>query len=476
MKTNEKDEILLCKLQTDIVHKEKLIQQNQENHVITSIYLSEQQTQIPSFQASQNDFQITLSQQEKIDAQLENNKKFQEQSLSNIDDLLSKSNQVKSNTKLHKSSSFSQIYPFMDDNLTCTSQNSSFISLEKQKWSIQTSKKIKKRKSSNIRGAKTQVSKKQITEKCKTQRRTDNLVAQHQSIQNDQQELVQVPSIGAIIHQEAILNEATLQLQNQYYMYNLIGYLKGTMKDPFMAQMYLNHFSQLFDNLQKSKLIVCPTEYTLSGQIQAQKSIKVQLNQEIKKTLIIDLDETLVHCNEFSCLKSDFFIPVIFNEQIYQVGISIRPYAQQFLRNMAKDYEIIVFTASNPDYANKIIDYLDPQHNLVSYRLFRDDCIQISNSCHIKDLRILNRNMKDIVLVDNSAYSFAFQVENGIPIIPYLDDKNDKELLHLQHYLQYLNQFDDVRSQNNKIFNLKTVQNCVSIVEAIKGLSASFSQ
>lgn len=75
---------------------------------------------------------------------------------------------------------------------------------------------------------------------------------------------------------------------------------------------------------------------------------------------------------------------------------------------MAKEYEIIIFTASNPDYANKIIDHLDPEHNLVSFRLFRDDCIQISNNCHIKDLRILNRNMKDIVLVDNSAYSFAF--------------------------------------------------------------------
>ncbi|CAD8191923.1 unnamed protein product [Paramecium pentaurelia] len=468
MKTNEKDEILLSKIQTDTVQKEKLNQQNQENHVIISILRSEQQTQMPSIQASQSDFFIRQSQQENIDSQLENNKKFQEQSLSNIDGLLSKSHQLKNNTELHKSSSFSQIFPLLDDNLTCISQTSSFISLEKQKLSIQTNKKIKKRKSSTVGGAKTQISRKQIIIKCKTQRISDKLIEQPTSIQIEQQEFVPVPSIEAIIHQEAILNENTLQLQNQYYMQNLIGYLMGTLKDNFMAQMYLNHFSQLYDNLQKSKLIVCPQEYTLSNQIQPQK--------KMQKTLIIDLDETLVHCNEFSCLKSDFFIPVIFNEQIYQVGISIRPYAQQFLRNMAKDYEIIIFTASNPDYANKIIDYLDPQHNLVSYRLFRDDCIQISNNCHIKDLRILNRNMKDILLVDNSAYSFAFQVENGIPIIPYLDDKNDKELVHLQHYLQHVNQFDDVRNQNNKIFNLKTVQNCVSIVEAIKKLQASFSK
>ena len=50
----------------------------------------------------------------------------------------------------------------------------------------------------------------------------------------------------------------------------------------------------------------------------------------------------------------------VLKEYIMQVGISVRPYAQQFLQNMAKEYEIIIFTASNPDYANKIIDYLDP--------------------------------------------------------------------------------------------------------------------
>lgn len=42
---------------------------------------------------------------------------------------------------------------------------------------------------------------------------------------------------------------------------------------------------------------------------------------------------------------------------------------------------------------------------------------------HIKDLRVINRNLKDLVLVDNAAYSYAFQLDNGIPIIPYVDNK-----------------------------------------------------
>lgn len=68
----------------------------------------------------------------------------------------------------------------------------------------------------------------------------------------------------------------------------------------------------------------------------------------------------------------------------------------------------MIFTASNEDYANKIIDYLDPKKEYVDYRLFRNDCINLSFGCHIKDLRILNRNLKDILLIDNSAYSFAY--------------------------------------------------------------------
>ena len=62
--------------------------------------------------------------------------------------------------------------------------------------------------------------------------------------------------------------------------------------------------------------------------------------------------------------------------------------------------------------------------------------------------------MKDIVIVDNSVYSFSFQIENGIPIIPFYEDKEDEELLHLIYYLNCLHQVDDVREQNREAFEL----------------------
>ena len=54
-------------------------------------------------------------------------------------------------------------------------------------------------------------------------------------------------------------------------------------------------------------------------------------------------------------------------------------------------------------------------------------------------------DLKDIVIVDNSVYSFAFQIDNGIPIIPFYDDKADEEMLHLVYYLGCLAKSDDVR-------------------------------
>ena len=67
--------------------------------------------------------------------------------------------------------------------------------------------------------------------------------------------------------------------------------------------------------------------------------------------------------------------------------------------------------------------------------------------------------MKDIVIVDNAVYSFDFQLENGIPIIPYYDDENDEELYHLIPYLDILSQCEDVRVQNRDAFQLLEMEN-----------------
>ena len=63
----------------------------------------------------------------------------------------------------------------------------------------------------------------------------------------------------------------------------------------------------------------------------------------------------------------------------------------------------------------------------------------------MKDLRVIgNRNMKDMLLVDNAAYSFGFQLENGLPIIAFYDNKDDQELKHLTQYMKTLHDVTDL--------------------------------
>ena len=99
------------------------------------------------------------------------------------------------------------------------------------------------------------------------------------------------------------------------------------------------------------------------------------------------------------------------------------------------------------------MDHLDPDGSLIQYRLYRDHCIRTEEGIYIKDLRIIsNRDLKDLIIVDNAVYSFGYQLDNGIPIIPFYDDKTDEELMHLILYFNCLAQCEDVRDQNRKAF------------------------
>lgn len=80
-----------------------------------------------------------------------------------------------------------------------------------------------------------------------------------------------------------------------------------------------------------------------------------------------------------------------------------------------------------------MLDILDPYNEIIDARLYRDSCVRLPDGIYIKDLRIFEkcRSLSDLVIVDNAVYSFGYQLENGIPIIPFYDDQNDEELLHL---------------------------------------------
>ena len=80
----------------------------------------------------------------------------------------------------------------------------------------------------------------------------------------------------------------------------------------------------------------------------------------------------------------------------------------------------------------------------------------MGDGLYVKDLRVFkDRDLKDIVLVDNSIVSFAFNFDNGVPISPFLWQKNDEELLYMVSYLEEVYSYHDIREHIRKTFKLK---------------------
>ena len=177
-------------------------------------------------------------------------------------------------------------------------------------------------------------------------------------------------------------------------------------------QAYRQHLLHTFNAMRYIKSIkqVEPSQLL-------SKFITLPKKKDRKKTVIFDLDETLVHCCPNPENGSMIFDALLPSGEKIQCGINIRPFVQECLKAANEFYEVIVFTASHKCYADTVLDYIDPNKELIHHRLYRDNCI-ITDNLYIKDLRILhNRRLEDILIVDNAAYSFAYQVDNGIPII-----------------------------------------------------------
>lgn len=126
------------------------------------------------------------------------------------------------------------------------------------------------------------------------------------------------------------------------------------------------------------------------------------------------------------------------------------------MEKLSKFYEIFVFTASSPNYANSIVNFLDPNKILINGVLTRENCLQTKNGFFIKDLRVINnRELKNMIIVDNLSHSFGFQIENGIPILEFHNDKKDRELKFLLGYLMEAFPYDDLREFNKAKLRLQ---------------------
>ena len=181
-----------------------------------------------------------------------------------------------------------------------------------------------------------------------------------------------------------------------------------------------------------------------------------------KKTLILDLDETLIHSDiDFLSKTKNYDVELeIFDDienQNVPLPLFLRPGLFEFLEYASKNFELVVYTASQKIYADTIINYIEKNKKYFSMRLYHNSCIFIEPGLFIKDLRIFlpYRKMENIILVDNSLFAFCNQLNNGILITSFFEDKKDNILQNLEGYLEMIKNVNDVREINKESFQFE---------------------
>jgi len=148
-----------------------------------------------------------------------------------------------------------------------------------------------------------------------------------------------------------------------------------------------------------------------------------------KYTLVLDLDETLVH----------------YIEEKDRHYVQVRPFAEYFISEMGKFFEIVIFTSAEEEYANIVLEEID-KNKVIAYKLFRRHVEYIDGYC-LKDLNKIGRDLSKVCIIDNDKNNFKLQNDNGIEIKEFLGEQDDNELDLLGDLLMSIidSNLDDIR-------------------------------
>jgi len=131
-------------------------------------------------------------------------------------------------------------------------------------------------------------------------------------------------------------------------------------------------------------------------------------------TLVLDLDETLLHFEEINDNEGQ---------------LSIRPGADSFLKLLSQYFEIVIFTAGTEEYADWALSFME-NYSCITHRLYRQHALPF-NGYYVKDLSRVGRDLSKTIIVDNIAENFQLQPNNGIFIKTWISDPKDTCLFDL---------------------------------------------
>ena len=151
--------------------------------------------------------------------------------------------------------------------------------------------------------------------------------------------------------------------------------------------------------------------------IPSEPYIKTKMTK--KFCMVLDIDETITHTLKLP--MGDYFL--------------VRPGVKDFLQEMNKYFEIIIFTSSPKNYADNILDKIDLNGEFIKYRLYRRHAIYENGDC-VKKLSMIGRDLKKVVFVDNLKSNAKYNPDNLYHIKSWYSDIEDNELIKLKDKLK----------------------------------------
>jgi Dullard-like phosphatase family protein len=185
---------------------------------------------------------------------------------------------------------------------------------------------------------------------------------------------------------------------------------------------YYQQFILRVDNVNGSILAPVLLKYNPSLNFKPEPAPYVHTINNKLYTLVLDLDETLIHFK-------------VNPKNNVEGVLKVRPGVTEFLDELDKYYELIIFTGATQEYANLLIDAIEENKIYFEHRLYRQHMIIIDNE-FVKDLTRIGRPLDKIVIVDNMPQNYRLQRENGINIKSFWgEDIYDCALINLKTIL-----------------------------------------
>ena len=225
--------------------------------------------------------------------------------------------------------------------------------------------------------------------------------------------------------------------------------------------LYLNRAKISFNsflNDNNIKSINCPKPLKVNqNKNLIQKNEKTSsylppIKKPYKYTLVLDLDETLIHYKTELMQNAD--------KQNKNILI-LRPNLLLFLKEMKQIYELVLFSYATYEYIEKILKIIESKEKFFNYILDRRH-ITYENGSYVKNLSLIGRDLKNVIIIDDKPQAFKMNPENGIFIKPFYGDCfNNKNILkNLMNILKEIRKdvetTQDIRisiqKQNHEIF------------------------